>query len=114
MSNNFFRNAFECHLLNARGSHALKALGICVMNFWNLEFIFLELVHKLGGIELAIAAAGLDDLSLLLQSEVLPGEVWPNIFLEESENFVVGDGAWVCEVVNPGLIVLGEKNRGWE
>ena len=84
------------------------------MNLWNLILVLSKLVDKLGGIQLAVGASGLDDLGLFLQSKVLPGEVWANVLLEERENFVVGDGTWVGEVVDTSLVVLGEDDGGWE
>jgi hypothetical protein len=84
------------------------------VNLWNLEVVLLELGDKLGGVELAVGTAGLDDLGLLLEGEVLPGEVWADILLEESKNLVVGDGTWVGEVVDAGLVVLSKDDGGWE
>lgn len=84
------------------------------VNLWDLELVLLELVDQLRGIELAVTSAGLDDLGLLLQREVLPGEVWADVFLEEGQNFVVGDGAWIREVVDTGILVFGHEDRGWK
>jgi hypothetical protein len=84
------------------------------MNLWNLEFVFLELIDQLRRVELAVASAGLDDLSLLFQCEVLPGEVGADIFFEEGQDFIVRDGARIGEVVNTSVFVLGHEDRGWE
>jgi len=80
----------------------------------DLEVVLLELLDKLGGVELAVASAGLDDLGLLVQCEVLPGEVWSDVLLEEGQNLVVGDGTWVGEVVDTGILVLGQEDGGRE
>lgn len=101
-------------LFHASSSHALEALFVRFVNLWDLELVLLELVDQLRGIELAVTSAGLDDLGLLLQREVLPGEVWTYVFLEEGQNLVVGDGAWVREVVDTGILVFGHEDRGWE
>ena len=87
---------------------------VCLVNLRNLELVFLELVDELGGIELAVASAGLDDLSLLIKCEVLPGEVWTDVFLEEGKDLVVGDGSWVGEVVDAGILVFGHEDGGRE
>ena len=84
------------------------------MDLWNLVVVFLELVDQLSGIQLAVAASGLDDLGLLLKGEVLPGEVGADVLLEESKDLVVGDSTWVGEVVDSGILVLSQQNRGWE
>lgn len=102
------------HLLDTSGSHALEALGVSLVDLWDLVTVLLELVDKLRGVELAVGAASLDDLGLLLEGEVLPGEVWANVLLEEGENLIVGDGTWVGEIVDAGILVLSEEDRGWE
>ena len=84
------------------------------MDLWNLVVVFLELVDQLGGIQLAVAASGLDDLGLLVKGEVLPCEVGAHIFLEERKDLVVGDGSWVGEVVDAGVLVLCHQDGGWE
>lgn len=84
------------------------------MDLWDLEVVLLQLVDQLGGIKLAVAAAGLDDLCLLLQGEVLPGEIWADVLLKKGEDLVVGDGAGVGEVVDASLLVLREEDGGWE
>lgn len=84
------------------------------MDLWHLEVVFCELVDQLGGVQLAVASSGLDNLCLLLQCEVLPGEVWADVLLEEGEDLVVGDGTWVGEVVDSKVLVLGHEDRSWE
>ncbi len=84
------------------------------MNLRNLIVVLLELVHKLGGIKLAVAPTSLYNLRLLLQRKVLPGEARSNILFEEAQNFVMRNGARVGEIVDTGLIVLCQKNRGGE
>ena len=51
---------------------------------------------------------------MLIQREVLPGEVRSDVFLEEAKNLVVGNGTWVGEVVNAGIFMLSQKNGSWE
>lgn len=104
----------QAHLLDTSLGHALEALGVSLVDLWHLKAVLLELGGKLLGVEHAVGAAGLDDLGLLLEGEVLPGEVWTNVLLEEGENLVVGDGTWVGEVVDAGLLVLSEEDGGWE
>ena len=84
------------------------------MNLRNLEVVLLELLDKFGSVQLAVASSSLDDLRLLLQCEVLPGKVWANIFFEEAENLVVGDGAWVGEVIDSGILVFRHEDGGRE
>lgn len=84
------------------------------MNLRNLIVVFLELVLQLASVKLAVASACLDDLGLLLQTEVGPGEARTHVLLEQREDLVVGDGTWVGEVVDAGLLVLCEKDGGWE
>ncbi len=102
----------SANLFDVRLSHALEALLVSLVNLWNLVLILLELVNQLGGVELAVASSGLDDLGLLFQCKVLPGEVWTDVFFEKRQNLVVGDGTWVREVVDTGLLVFGQENRG--
>ena len=82
------------------------------MNLRNLELIFLQLVDELSSIELAVAATRLDDLGLFFEREVLPGETGADVFLEERQNLVVRDCAWICEVVYADFLVLGEEDGG--
>lgn len=84
------------------------------MDLRNSVTILLELQLQLGSIQLAVATSSLDDLGLLIQGEVLPGELWANEFLEQSEDFIVGDGTWVGEVVDASLLVLSQEDGGWE
>jgi len=84
------------------------------VDLWNLVVVFLELVDQLGGIELAVAASGLDNLGLLLQGEVLPCEIGADILLEEGKDLVVGDSSWVGEVEDSGILVLGHQDGSWE
>lgn len=60
------------YLLNTSRLHPLEALPVCLVDLRHLVVVLLQLVDKLGGIQLAVAAAGLDNLGLLLQCEVLP------------------------------------------
>ena len=103
-----------CHLFSSASSHSLEAKLVRLMNLRNFKVVFLKLLDQLRGIQLAVAAAGLDDLRLLLEREVLPGKVGSDVFLEQGQNLVVGDCAWVSEVVDAGLFVLGEEDGGWE
>jgi hypothetical protein len=105
---------YHSHLFHTSSSHSLEAALVSLVDLWNFETVLLELLGELSGIELAVAAASLDDLGLLLQCEVLPGEIWSDVFLEEGEDLVVGDGTWVGEVVDTGILVLGQKNGGRE
>ena len=84
------------------------------MNFRNLIPIFGQLLNQLCSIQLTITAAGLDDLGLFLQCEVLPGEIWSYVFFEEGQNLVVRDGTWVGEVVDSGFVMLGEGDYNGE
>ena len=52
--------------------HSLETSLVCLVNLWNLEVVLCQLGGKLGSVQLAVAASGLDDLGLLLQGEVLP------------------------------------------
>jgi hypothetical protein len=104
----------QVHLFRTRSSHALEALLVRLVYLWDLELVFLQLVDQLRGVELAVASAGLDDLGLLIQCEVLPGEVWADVFLEEGEDLVVGDGTGVGEVVDASILVLGHDNGSWK
>lgn len=84
------------------------------MDLWDLVVVFLKLVDQLGGVQLAVAASSLDDLGLLLEGEVLPCEIRANVLLEESKDLVVGDGTWVGEVVDTGILVLSKQDGSWE
>ena len=84
------------------------------MDLWHLEIVLCELVDQFGGIQLAVASSSFDNLCLLIQCEVLPGEVWADVLLEEGEDFVVGDRTWVGEVVNSKILVLGHQDSGWK
>ena len=101
-------------LFCARSSHTLETQLVRLVNFWDLVLVLLELVDQLRGIELAVASAGLDNLGLLLQCEVLPGKVWANVLLEQGQDLIVGDGTRVGEVVDTSVLMFGQKNGGWE
>lgn len=81
------------------------------MDLWHLVAVLLQLVDQLGRVQLAVAAAGLDDLGLLFKREVLPCVSRPDDVAEEREHLVVRDGAWVSEVVNASVLVLGHQDR---
>ena len=84
------------------------------MNLRHLKLVFLELLDKLGGVQLAVASSSFDNLCLLVQCEVLPGEVWTNVLLEQAEHLIMGDRTGVGEVVDAGILVLGHEDRSWE
>lgn len=84
------------------------------MDLWHFVVVFGELLLELVGVQLAVGSSSLDNLCLLVQGEVLPGELGADVLLEERENLVVGDGTWVGEVVDAGLFVLSQEDGGWE
>jgi hypothetical protein len=102
------------HLFDTSSGHSLEASGVCLVNLWNLVVVLGKLVLKLCGIQLAVGASSLDNLGLLLETEVLPGKVWSDVLLEEFKNLVVGNSTWVGEVINSGLLVLSQKDGSWE
>lgn len=104
----------QTSLFRARSSHTLEAQLVRLMNFRDLILVLLELVDQLRGIELAVASAGLDNLGLLLQCEVLPGKVWANVLFEEGQDLVVRDSTRVGEVVDTSVLVFSHKDGGWE
>jgi hypothetical protein len=104
----------KANLFYPRSSHALEALLVRLVNLRNLELILLELVDQLRGVKLAVASSSLDDLGLFVQCEVLPSKVWADVFLEEGQDLVVGNGTWIGEVVDAGVLVLGEEDGGGE
>lgn len=101
-------------LFCARSSHTLETQLVRLVNFWDLVLVLLELVDQLRGIELAVASAGLDNLGLLLQCEVLPGKVWANVLLKQGQDLIVRDSTRVGEVVDTSVLMFGQKNGGWE
>jgi hypothetical protein len=84
------------------------------VNLGNLEAVLLELLNQFGGVQLAVTSSSLDDLGLLLQCEVLPCEVWSDIFLEKAQDLIVGDGTGVGEIVDAGILVLGHEDGSWK
>lgn len=102
------------NLFHTSGSHALEAALVSLVDLWNLVVVLGKLLLELGGVKLAVGATSLDDLGLLLEGEVLPGEVWANVLLEQGKDFVVGDGTWVGKVVDAGFLVLSQEDGGWE
>lgn len=102
------------YLLGSASSHSLEALIVCLMNLWDLKVVFLQLVDELGGVKLAVRTTSLDNLGLLFESKVLPGEIWTDVLLEQSQDLVVRDGTRVGEVVDTRCVVLGQDDRGWE
>jgi len=84
------------------------------VDLWHFVVVFGELLLELVGVQLAVGSSSLDNLCLLVQGEVLPGELGADVLLEERENLVVGDGTWVGEVVDAGLFVLSQEDGGWE
>lgn len=82
------------------------------MYLWNFKAILLQLCSQFCSVKLAITSAGLDDLALLLDSEVAPFEFWSDVLLEQSKDLVVGDSSWVCKVVDTSVVVLGQKDGG--
>lgn len=102
------------HLFDTSSGHSLEASLVSLVDLWHLILVLSKLVDKLGSVQLAVGTSGLDNLGLLLEGEVLPGEVWSDVLLEESKNLVVRDGSRVGEVVDTGLLVLGQDDGGWE
>lgn len=102
------------HSFHTSSSHALEAALVSLVDLGNLVLVLLELIDKLGGVKLAVGSTSLDDLGLLVQCKVLPGEVWSDVLLEEGEDLVVGDSTGVGEVVDSGVLVLGHEDGGWE
>jgi hypothetical protein len=112
-------NAFEktrkgYHLFDSSSGHSLEATLVRLVNLWNLVVVLGKLVLKLGGVQLAVGASSLDDLGLLLECEVLPGELWSYVLLEERKDLIVRNGTWVGEVVDSSLLVLSQEDRRWE
>jgi hypothetical protein len=101
-------------LLDSSSLHTLKALPVGIVDLGNLVVVLLELADQLVRVELAVAATSLDDLGLLLEAKVLPGVVGADNLLEQGEDLVVGDGARVGEVVDSGVVVLGQENGAGE
>ena len=102
------------YLFGSTSSHSLEALLVRLVNLRDLKAVLLKLLDQLGGVELAVATTSLDNLGLLLEREVLPGEIGAHVFLEEGQNFIVRNCAWVGEVVDSGLFVLSKEDRGGE
>jgi len=103
----FHKNKFHFHhLFDPSLGHSLEASLVGFVDLRNLIVVFLELGDQLSGVQLAVTSSCLNDLGLLLECEVLPGEVWADVFLEEGKDLVVGDGSWVGEVVDSGVLVL--------
>jgi len=80
----------------------------------DFEVVLLKLVDELSGVQLAVASASFDDLGLLFQGEVLPGEGGSDVLLEKSQDFIMGNGTRIGEVVDAFLVVLCEKDGGGE
>lgn len=106
--------AYTIHLFGSTSSHSLEAQLVRLVDLRDLELVLLQLIDQLGGVELAVAATGLDDLGLLIEREVLPGEVGTDVLLEERQDLVVRDRTRVGEVVDPGLLVLGKEDGSRE
>lgn len=102
------------NLLHTGSSHSLETSLVCLVHLWNLILVLSKLVDKLSGVQLAVGASCLDNLGLLLESEVLPCEVWTDVLLEKCENLVVGNGTWIGEVVDTSLVVLGKDDGSWK
>lgn len=60
-----------------------------------------------GGVQQVVGARRFDDLGLLLNSEVLPGEVGVDVLLVELQDFIVADGARVGVVHDACQLPLG-------
>jgi hypothetical protein len=97
-------------LLDTCSLHPLETLPVGLVDLRNLVPVLLEFASKLGVVELAVTSAGLDDLGLFLQGEVLPREARPDNVAEQCEDLVVGDGARVGEIVDACVAVLGQKD----
>lgn len=80
------------------------------MNLWYFVVVLLQLVHQLCHIQLAVRPSSLDDLALLLKSEILPFKGRPDMCLEQSEDLVVRNGPRVSEVVDSGLTVFCKED----
>lgn len=105
---------FVSNLFGAASSHSLEAKLVCFVDLWDLNSVLLELLLQLGSIELAVASASLENLGLLVKGEVLPREIRSDILLEQAEHLVVGDCAWVGEVVDASVVVLGHNYGSWQ
>lgn len=101
-------------LFHPSSSHALEAASIRLVNLWHLVVVLGKLLGELGGVQTTVASAGLDDLALLLKCEVLPCEVGSDVLLEQAQDLVVRDSAWVGEVVDTGLVVFSHQDGGRE
>jgi hypothetical protein len=108
----FLKENSQTNLFRTRSGHALEALLVCLVYLGDLKLVFLQLVDQLGGVELAVAPTGFDDLGLLIQREVLPCEVWADILLKQGQDLIVGDGAGVREVIDASVLVLCHKDGG--
>lgn len=112
-------NAFEdqkmwATLFNTSSGHSLEAALVGLVDLWDGVSVLSKLLLKLGGIQLAVGSSSNNNLGLLLQGEVLPGELRADKLLEESKDLVVGDGTWVGEVVDSGILVLSKEDGSWE
>ena len=92
----------------------MEAGFISLVNLRDLKLVLLELFNQLSGIQLAVASSSFDDLRLLLQSKVFPRKIWSNVLLKQAEDLVVRNSTWVGEVVDTGVLVLGQDDRSWE
>jgi hypothetical protein len=84
------------------------------MNLRHLIPILPQLLNQLRSIQLAVTTSSLDDLGLLLKSEVLPCEGGADVFFEQRQYFVVGNGTRVGEIVDASFLVLGHKDGSWQ
>jgi hypothetical protein len=62
------------------------------VDFGYFIVVLFQLVDKLGGIEHAVGSSRLENLTLLVDREILPFERWANMLLEKTQDLVVRDG----------------------
>lgn len=95
-------------LLRPIRGHPHKALLIRRVHLRDFDPILPQLLHQLRRVEFTITPARLDHLALLLEREILPHKVRPDMLLEQRQDFVVADGAGIGEVVDASFVVGGE------
>ena len=78
-------------LLQPLRLHLHKRLHKSIMGIQHRVSILPELFDQLSCIKLCIRPRGLEDLSLLLEGEIGPGQRRPNMFFHQLHHLVVGE-----------------------
>lgn len=88
--------------------HALETLVVGRVHILHLHPEILHPLSQLVTVQLAVASPCFEDFRLFCLAKVFPLKVRSHMFLEQSQNLIVGDGTRVGKVVDTGVAGRGK------